>query len=387
LRGLTRFARRRLRWYKRAYWVLCPAVVLFTGLGWEDAGLLLMGFAVLAGAFYGIYRESEETFPRSEHSRRVGRTLVWYPTASFDRVLGGPTLTTFLPLFPALLYLLTSATRHPDFLDPRIAVALFLLSPLLVLLYLARYGAAAALGCVRVLRVRGSRASLLSLGYCEAELITDGDVEVSGFRELGSYPVKYRGLPGNPPGDLRVRVGYFPPGKHEVEARDCGFFFLRTRGFCLLYDSRGLPEDRERAFHLARWWEKFSMVYAALCLREGVPSAVELERWLGRVKNNRAVGSLVRYMNCWYYPKVVKQAFQCVIMLSVLIPMGFLGWRYGIEEALMGYVLSLPVAAFVPVILTLVMLFRGGSVARTGGMYESLLTGKPPAFYRRIWWE
>ncbi len=33
------------------------------------------------------------------------------------------------------------------------------------------------------------------------------------------------------------------------------------------------------------------MVYAALCLREVVPSTVELERWLERVKNNRAVGS------------------------------------------------------------------------------------------------
>ena len=54
-----------------------------------------------------------------------------------------------------------------------------------------------------------------------------------------------------------------------------------------------------------------------------------------------------------------------------------------IEEALMGYVLSLPVAPIVPVILALVMLFRGGSVARTGWMYESLLTGEPPAFYRR----
>ncbi len=95
----------------------------------------------------------------------------------------------------------------------------------------------------------------------------------------------------------------------------------------------------------------------------------------------------MRYMNCWYCPKVMKQAFQYVIMLSVLIPMGFLGWRYGIEEALMGYVLGLPVAAIVPVILTLVMLFRGGSVARTGWMYESPLTGEPPAFYRRIWWE
>ncbi|HII69793.1 TPA: hypothetical protein HA336_00995, partial [Methanopyrus kandleri] len=170
MRGLTRFAERRLRWYRRAYWTLCPAVVLFTGLGWEEAGLLLMGFAAFAGAFYGIYREETEgTFPRSEHSRRVGRTLMWYPTASFDRVLGGLTPTTFLPLFPALLYFITSVARHPDFLHSRIAVALFFLGPLPVLLYLVRYEVASALGCVRVLRVRGSRALLLSLGYCEAE--------------------------------------------------------------------------------------------------------------------------------------------------------------------------------------------------------------------------
>ncbi len=162
--------------------MLCPAVILFTGLGWEDAGLLLMGFAVLAGAFYGIYQETEETFLRSEHSRRVGRALMWYPTASFDRVLGGPTLTTFLPLFPVLLYLLTSVARHPDFLDPRIAAALFLLSPLLVLLYLARYGAAAALGCVRVLRVRGSRALLLSLGYWVLRGRADYGWKRKGFR-------------------------------------------------------------------------------------------------------------------------------------------------------------------------------------------------------------
>ncbi|WP_456483809.1 hypothetical protein [Methanopyrus kandleri] len=234
---------------------------------------------------------------------------MWCPTASFDRVLGGPTPTTFLPLFPALLYFITSVARHPDFLHSRIAVALFFLGPLLVLLYLVRYKVASALGCVRVLRVRGSRALLLSLGYCEAELVTDGNVKVSEFRELGSYPVEYGGLPGDPPEDLRIRVGYFPPGKHEVEVRDCDFLFLRTRGFCLLYDSRGLPEGREGAFKFARWWEKFSMVYAALCLeREGVPDPERVEGTLDRVKNNRAVGFLVRYMNCWYCPKVMKQA-------------------------------------------------------------------------------
>jgi len=177
-----------------------------------------------------------------------------------------------------------------------------LMSLMLCLTVSSALPAALTLGFIGFPRMRGDRRrlsiALLSLGYCEAELITDGEVEVSGFRELSSYPVRYGEAPGGQPSNLRIRVGYFRPGPCKVEVRDCGFLFLRTRGVCVLHDAQGLPKDREKAFHLLRWWEKFSMVYAALCLeKEESPEPEEVDGLLGSVVNNRAGWNELVYLN------------------------------------------------------------------------------------------
>jgi len=57
----------------------------------------------------------------------------------------------------------------------------------------------------------------------------------------------------------------------------CRFLYHRTRGFCLLHGPEGLS-DRERAFKLARRWERLSAAYAALGLKEGgSPDLAEVE--------------------------------------------------------------------------------------------------------------
>lgn len=129
-----------------------------------------------------------------------------------------------------------------------------------------------------ILRVKDSRVWILSWLYCETELITDGSIEVSGFREFTSYPVEYEDLPAGSPRDLMVLIGYFKPELHRIEIRDCNFFFLRTRSFCLLYDAC-LPGDREEAFRLARWWERFSMVYEAL-FEDEIPDEKNIMKYL-----------------------------------------------------------------------------------------------------------
>ncbi|HII71122.1 TPA: hypothetical protein HA336_07850, partial [Methanopyrus kandleri] len=128
---------------------------------------------------------------------------------------------------------------------------------------------------------------------------------------------------------------------------------------------------------------KFSMAYAALCLREGVPGAVELERWLERVRNNRAVGFLVRYMNCDFNLPVVEM---CVLVLS-LLPMteavdfvltrGVRGWgaldAMVVLDAFTLCLLALPV---------LCGLLLNRRAVRSGRVYECLLEGEPP--HRRL---
>lgn len=145
-------------------------------------------------------------------------------------------------------------------------------------------------GAVWVFRV-GKRLYLVSLGYCEGETILEPGVEVelSGFQVLAEFP-----LESEYHGRLWIRIGYFPPGIHWVELPERGFFFLRTRGVCALRDPY-LPRDDEGALEMARFLEKLSMVYAAVCLEEGGPNPGRARKIMKHVKNNSRWGTTVRY--------------------------------------------------------------------------------------------
>jgi len=238
-------------------------------------------------------------------------------------------------------------------------------------------------------RVRGDRRglsiALLSLGYCEAELITDGEVEVSGFRELGSYPVRYGEAPGDRPSSLKIRIGYFGPGPCGVEVRDCGFFFLRTRGVCVLHDARGLPEGRGKAFRLVRWWEKFSMVYAALCLEKGEPPEPgEVDELLEFVVNNRAGWDELVYLNRRFSMVDILMNYQvtafklesCTLCLVILVggePSLICTWWYLASMIL----LTLPVSVLMTLLVDLDTTLRSWRLVREGRVYESVLGSDP----------
>ena len=262
---------------------------------------------------------------------------------------------------------------------------------------------ALTLGFVGFPRMRGDRRrlsiALLSLGYCEAELITDVEVEVSGFRELGSYPVRYGKAPGGQPSNLRIRVGYFRPGPCKVEVRDCDFLFLRTRGVCVLHDAQGLPKDREEAFHLLRWWEKFSMVYAALCLeKEESPEPEEVDGLLGSVVNNRAGWNELVYLNRRFSLTEVLRDYEvavgvlgtgvcCLVMpawvklIGVKPSLKLLHTWWYLAPAIL---LIPPVSALGVFVINLNTALRSWRLVREGRVYESVL-GRDP--YDGKWYE
>ena len=184
-------------------------------------------------------------------------------------------------------------------------------------------------GAVWVFRARKRGFYLVSIGYCEGEIIFDprvGDgIELPGFRVLAEFPLESESRDR-----LWIKVGYYPPGIHYVELPECEFFFLRTRGACVLRDS-SLPPDDENAFKTARYWEKFSMVYAALCLEGGsVPDLERVREVMKRVENNSRKGLRVTYF-------------------GVTIPAG----SFTVNKHTLATVASLPIISSTPIVILL----------------------------------
>jgi len=328
--------------------------------------------------------------PRVEDVKVLDSSTVCYPTALSIRQLVYPLCG---PVFTTILWLpfLIVALSCRDYATFSRLLFIFLAVP-------GGYAAGpivstlASLPLIVPLRIEPDRGvvrvRVLSWLRCEAELITDGEVEAPGFRELGRYPVEYRGLPARP-GDVEILIGHFRPGVRGVEVRGCRFLFLRTRGFCLLYGARGLPGDREEAFRLARWWERFSMVYAALCLRrDGVPDPEEVKRRLNRVENNRSSKDLVTYMGCDWRPNIVDMTLGYLGASNLsFCAVGFLFCAMVAFLGLGTYLRNHPIGAFglfalmhfsVCLMVAIRVMRHQVWLVKSGSIYEAVLRGSVP---------
>ncbi|WP_456483807.1 hypothetical protein [Methanopyrus kandleri] len=159
-----------------------------------------------------------------------------------------------------------------------------------------------------------------------------------------------------------------------IRVPDRGFFFLRTRGFCLLHDPTGLP-DRERAFELARSWERFSMAYAALCLKEGgPPDPDEAEALAAGAGDNARRALTVTYFGVKFpVGKLVASeetalgvalgAIPIAILTRELLPPDLSPLSLPLIMSLAGALLALPIA------------WRNRRVVKTGRWYRLLLRG------------
>jgi len=311
----------------------------------------------MASAAYvvpGAWKLLARTRPRLRDLRHLGERTVWYHSASFaplSLVIVSPVLST------AIVVLLYLARLSPS----AELLALCLLLPNLASALLASI--ALGLGCVRVLLARGRTVLLLSLGYCEGEFITDGRVRAWGFRTLAEFPTEREECPS-----LRVVVGYWPPGIHVVRIPDCRFLCHRTRGFCLLHGPEELS-DRERAFKLARRWERLSAAYAALGLKEGgSPDPAEVEALAAVTEVSRRgltvtylgvefpVGKLITSEEAWL--GITLGTIPVAILVRDLLPPNLSPLSIPIAAPLAGMLLALPVA------------WRNRRVVKTGQWYR-----------------
>lgn len=339
-------------------------------LGAAAATVLVILALVLA------WERFQSRFPAPKHLRLVDDRVAWYPTASFTvptvKVLKICIPISFAALaltcYPKVLMLVWNLSpTGANVIVGAFAFTQISLSAAVGIPFILGLGSAEPR---RVVGGRHPRVEFLALGHCEAELITDGEVKAPGFRELDSASVRVSGE------RLRVRVGYFPRGRHEVRVGDAGFLFLRTRGFCLLYDSRGLPEDRKRVFKLARRWEKFSMVCAALRLGKGSDLDVDsVKELLKEIENNACIGFSVVYFGvklslatsylgvavfCYYLAPIIAGAF------ALTLPKGL---RIALARPLMiaaGLLLALATVAVVTPILD----YCNRKVVESGKMYR-----------------
>ena len=325
----------------------------------DIVGTMVFGSLSVVFSAAGLWTLLARVHPAPRDLRWLSPHTVWYHTVS-----PAPPLSLSIPLTCASI---VAAVISPLLLRGEFLLAIFPpfgLSVLASLLLPPTLG----LGCVRALCAWGRTVLLLSLGYCEVEVIADGDVKISGFRELRSFPIEHEEVPG-----LRMIVGYFPPGVHKVRVPDRGFLFLRTRGFCLLHGPWELPGDEREAFRLARSWEKFSMVCAALCLRDGRPPDSEHVRGIMKhVKNNSRKGLRVTYFGVEFrWGKLLFGSSSLDYVILAMIPLILLVWyTIGLPQSTtLRSLVSVALPLLGSTMLALPIAWRNRRVVRSGRWY------------------
>jgi len=237
-----------------------------------------------------------KTFPTVKDTKMISNNVIYYQTVSFcvhPKVATKIVITEIILLTASTLILVCNPQVIYIIINPN--------SPIVFILIILSITLSMLTSCFIILPIYffspvfgfrvGNRLVLVCTGYSDAEVISSEPVKVRGFVEKHEFPVE-----NTDRDDLTVKIGYFKTGIYTLKPPDRGFFFLRTRGICVLRDDN-VPLDDKSAFESAREWEKFSMVYAALCLKNNnSPSTKELNKFMKKVKNNCQRGLRVRYL-------------------------------------------------------------------------------------------